>query len=215
MFLSVVLVPFPVLLWMAPCLPGHATAHSFTISKDNDQHTARTRCHQHSEMRPISGRICCSIIMCKNPAHGTNCYTTLRPAMKVADKAYSAKKRKKSWRGNGEKGEPIRILFNQRQLSQRGIKQRCSIEGVWQQVGSLVTEITWNQRIKSFNLRRTKQANTDWVSARKRFQPNDCSNAHSVSMRIYWWLCCAVCFLASSFWLSLCGITGSRDSSDQ
>lgn len=103
-FLSVVLVRFPVLLWMAPCLPERGTVHSFTMSKDNDQHTARTRCHQHSEMQPISRRICSSIIMCNNTALGTNCYTTLRPAMKVADKAFSAKSRKYHGGKKGRKG---------------------------------------------------------------------------------------------------------------
>lgn len=83
--------------------------------------TACTRCHQHSEMQPISGRICSSIIVCNNTALGTNCYTTLRPAMKVADKVFSAKSRKYHGGKKGEKGEQIRNLFNQRQLSQREI----------------------------------------------------------------------------------------------
>lgn len=116
-FLSIVLVRFPVLLWMAPCFPGRAPVHSFTMSKDNDQHTVHTRYHQHSEMQPISGRICSSIIACNNTALGTNCFTTLRPALKVADEAFSAKSRKYHGGEKGEKGEQIRNLPNQRQLS--------------------------------------------------------------------------------------------------
>lgn len=136
LFSSVVLVRSTVLLWMALCLPGCATVHSFTMNKDNEQHS---HCHQHSEIQPISGRICSSIIMCNSTALGTNCYTTLRPVMKVSDTAFSAKSRKYHGAKKEEKGEEIGNLFNQQQTWQEEINNAALLRV---SASPLVSEVT-------------------------------------------------------------------------
>lgn len=116
---------------LAPRLPGRATAHSFyNEQQDNDRHSTRPlpptlKCSQ------FLGKCVLSIIVCNNTALGTNCYTTLRPAMEVADNTCSAKSRKYhvggGRGGKGETGEQISNLFNQRQLSQREINNAARL----------------------------------------------------------------------------------------
>lgn len=51
------------------------------------QHT-HTNHHEHSEVQPISGRICSSIIVGNNTTAGTNRYSILRPVVKVANTVF-------------------------------------------------------------------------------------------------------------------------------
>lgn len=100
------LLRFPVLLWIAPCLPGCGTTLIFYNEWGTRQWPAHASHHQHSEMQPISAGICSSIIVSNNMAVGTVCYKTLRTMIKVANIIFCAKCRGK------KEGRPGICLIN-------------------------------------------------------------------------------------------------------
>lgn len=77
----------PVNSFLSPWMCNSTRLHN-DGSKQWPAQSTHTNHHERSEMQPISGRICSLIIMGNNNTTlGTNCYTILRPVVKLANTA--------------------------------------------------------------------------------------------------------------------------------
>ena len=126
------LVGFPISPWIASCLPGCATALSFTMmAANNDQHKAHTHTHTHTHTPPARtlwkcsqcrGRICSTVITGNNTTLGTNCYTILRPLAELAGAAVciTCSKKKKKERKKRQAGNLLHLIndkYHERKLT--------------------------------------------------------------------------------------------------
>lgn len=103
-FLSVALLYFlftggipnlPVNSFLSPWMCNSTQFHN-DGSKQWPAQSTHTNRHEHSEMQPISGRICSSIIMGNYTTHGTNSYTIPTPAVELANTAFCTAHGKKT-----------------------------------------------------------------------------------------------------------------------